>query len=72
MAERKPEWQEAGDLAKATARSVKDCGAYAKLDQYNEISLLSVYHIFSSCFGSIYVFACEGQSNAQYLMGKAL
>jgi translation initiation factor 2 alpha subunit (eIF-2alpha) len=36
MAERKPEWPEAGDLVIATIETVTDYGAYAKLDEYNK------------------------------------
>ncbi len=48
MAERKPEWPEAGDLVIATIETVTDYGAYAKLDEYNKSGLLCVSEISSA------------------------
>ena len=48
MAERKPEWPEAGDLVIATIETVTDYGAYAKLDEYNKRGLLHVSEISSA------------------------
>ena len=45
MAERKPEWPEAGDLVIATIETVTDYGAYAKLDEYDHRGLLHVSEI---------------------------
>ncbi len=47
MAERKPEWPEAGDLVIATIETVTDYGAYAKLDEYRKSGLLAVSEISS-------------------------
>ena len=48
MAERKPEWPEAGDLLIATVETVTDYGAYAKLDEYDNRGLLHVPEISSA------------------------
>jgi translation initiation factor 2 subunit 1 len=48
MAERKPEWPEAGDLLIATVETVTDYGAYAKLDEYDHRGLLHVSEISSA------------------------
>ena len=48
MAERKPEWPEAGDIVIATIETVTDYGAYAKLDEYNKRGLLRVSEISSA------------------------
>jgi translation initiation factor 2 alpha subunit (eIF-2alpha) len=47
MAERKPEWPEAGDIEPATIETLTDYGAYAKLDEYNR-GLLRVSEISSA------------------------
>ena len=47
MAERKPEWPEAGDLVIATIETVTAYGAYAKLDEYKTRGLLHVSEISS-------------------------
>ena len=61
MAERKPEWPEAGDLVIATIETVTDYGAYAKLDEYDKRGLLHVSEISSSWIRSIRDFVREGQ-----------
>jgi translation initiation factor 2 subunit 1 len=61
MAERKPEWPEAGDLVIATIETVTDYGAYAKLDEFNKRGLLHVSEIFSSWIRNIRDFVREGQ-----------
>jgi translation initiation factor 2 subunit 1 len=61
MAERKPEWPEAGDLVIATVETVTDYGAYAKLDEYNKRGLLHVSEISSSWIRNIRDFVREGQ-----------
>ncbi len=61
MAERKPEWPEAGDLVIATIETVTDYGAYAKLDEYNKRGLLHVSEISSSWIRNIRDFVREGQ-----------
>jgi translation initiation factor 2 subunit 1 len=61
MAERKPEWPEAGDLIIATVETVTDYGAYAKLDEYNKRGLLHVSEISSSWIRNIRDFVREGQ-----------
>jgi translation initiation factor 2 subunit 1 len=48
MAERKPEWPEAGDLLIATVETFTDYGAYAKLDEYDNRGLLHVSEISSA------------------------
>jgi translation initiation factor 2 subunit 1 len=61
MAERKPEWPEAGDLIIATVETVTDYGAYAKLDEYNKRGLLHVSEISSSWIRNIRDFVRENQ-----------
>jgi translation initiation factor 2 subunit 1 len=61
MAERKPEWPEAGDLIIATVETVTDYGAYAKLDEYDKRGLLHVSEISSSWIRNIRDFVREGQ-----------
>jgi translation initiation factor 2 subunit 1 len=61
MAERKPEWPEAGDLVIATIETVTDYGAYAKLDEYEKRGLLHVSEISSSWIRNIRDFVREGQ-----------
>jgi translation initiation factor 2 subunit 1 len=61
MAERKPEWPEAGDLIIATIETVTDYGAYAKLDEFNKHGLLHVSEISSSWIRNIRDFVREGQ-----------
>ena len=61
MAERKPEWPEAGDLVIATIETVTDYGAYAKLDEYDKRGLLHVSEISSSWIRNIRDFVREGQ-----------
>jgi translation initiation factor 2 subunit 1 len=61
MAERKPEWPEAGDLVIATIETVTDYGAYAKLDEYNKRGLLHVSEISSSWIRNLRDFVREGQ-----------
>jgi len=61
MAERKPEWPEAGDLIIATIETVTDYGAYAKLDEYEKRGLLHVSEISSSWIRNIRDFVREGQ-----------
>ena len=39
MAERKPEWREAGDLLIANIKTVTDYGAYVELDENNKYIL---------------------------------
>ncbi len=48
MAERKPEWPEAGGIEPVTIETVTDYGAYAKLDEYNKRDLLRVSEISSA------------------------
>lgn len=62
MAERKPEWPEAGDLIIATIETVTDYGAYAKLDEYDKRGLLHVSEISSSWIRNIRDFVREGQT----------
>ena len=61
MAERKPEWPEAGDLVIATIEAVTDYGAYAKLDEFEKRGLLHVSEISSSWIRNIRDFVREGQ-----------
>ena len=61
MAERKPQWPEAGDLVIATIETVTDYGAYAKLDEYEKRGLLHVSEISSSWIRNIRDFVREGQ-----------
>ena len=61
MAERKPEWPEAGDLVIATIETVTDYGAYAKLDEYEKRGLLHVSEISSSWIRNIRDFVRENQ-----------
>src|SRR5271157_5580553 len=61
MAERKPDWPEAGDLVIATIETVTDYGAYAKLDEYDQRGLLHVSEISSSWIRNIRDFVREGQ-----------
>jgi translation initiation factor 2 subunit 1 len=61
MAERKPQWPEAGDLVIATIETVTDYGAYAKLDEYDKRGLLHVSEISSSWIRNIRDFVREGQ-----------
>ncbi len=61
MAERKPQWPEAGDLVIATIETVIDYGAYAKLDEYDKRGLLHVSEISSSWIRNIRDFVREGQ-----------
>ena len=62
MAERKPEWPEAGDLIIATIETVTDYGAYAKLGEYNKRGLLHVSEISSSSIRNLRDFVREGQT----------
>jgi translation initiation factor 2 alpha subunit (eIF-2alpha) len=59
MAERKPQWPEAGDLVIATIKQVMDYGAYAKLDEYNKRGLLHVSEISSSRIRNIRYYVRE-------------
>ncbi len=61
MAERKPQWPEAGDLVIATIETVTDYGAYARLDEYDKRGLLHVSEISSSWIRNIRDFVREGQ-----------
>jgi translation initiation factor 2 subunit 1 len=61
LAERKPQWPEAGDLVIATIETVTDYGAYAKLDEYEKRGLLHVSEISSSWIRNIRDFVREGQ-----------
>jgi translation initiation factor 2 subunit 1 len=61
MAERKPQWPEAGDLVIATIETVTDYGAYAKLDEFEKRGLLHVSEISSSWIRNIRDFVREGQ-----------
>lgn len=61
MAERKPEWPEAGDLVISTVETVTDYGAYARLDEYEKRGLLHVSEISSSWIRNIRDFVREGQ-----------
>ena len=61
MAERKPQWPEAGDLIIATMETVTDYGAYAKLDEYEKRGLLHISEISSSWIRNIRDFVREGQ-----------
>ena len=61
MAERKPQWPEAGDLVIATIETVTDYGAYAKLDEYSKRGLLHVSEISSSWIRNIRDFVRENQ-----------
>ena len=61
MAERKPQWPEAGDLVIATIETVTDYGAYAKLDEYDQRGLLHVSEISSSWIRNIRDYVREGQ-----------
>jgi translation initiation factor 2 subunit 1 len=61
MAERKPQWPEAGDLVIATVETVTDYGAYAKLDEFDKRGLLHVSEISSSWIRNIRDFVREGQ-----------
>ena len=49
MAERKPEWPEAGCLKIVTLETGTDFGAYAKLNECNKHSLLHVSEFSLSC-----------------------
>lgn len=61
MAERKPQWPEAGDLVMATIETVTDYGAYAKLDEFGKRGLLHVSEISSSWIRNIRDFVRENQ-----------
>ena len=61
MAERKPQWPEAGDLVIATIETVTDYGAYAKLDEFDKRGLLHVSEISSSWIRNIRDFVRENQ-----------
>ena len=61
MAERKPQWPEAGDLVIATIETVTDYGAYAKLDEFDKRGLLHVSEISSSWIRNIRDFVREAQ-----------
>jgi translation initiation factor 2 subunit 1 len=61
MAERKPQWPEAGDLVIATVENVTDYGAYAKLDEFDKRGLLHVSEISSSWIRNIRDFVRENQ-----------
>jgi translation initiation factor 2 subunit 1 len=61
LAERKPEWPEAGDLVIGTVESVTDYGAYAKLDEFDKRGLLHVSEISSSWIRNIRDFVRETQ-----------
>jgi len=61
MAERKPQYPEAGDLVIATIETVTDYGAYAKLDEYDKRGLLHVSEISSSWIRNIRDFVRENQ-----------
>jgi translation initiation factor 2 alpha subunit (eIF-2alpha) len=59
MAERKPEWSEAGDLVIVTVEPVTDYGAYVKFDEFDKRWLLHVSEISSSCIRNISIFRRE-------------
>ena len=61
MAERKPEWPEAGDLIIGTVETVTDYGAYVKLDEFGKRGLLHVSEISSSWIRNIRDFVRENQ-----------
>ena len=59
MAERKPEWPEAGDLVIGMVKTVTDYGAYAKLDEYGQRGLLQ-WHATQNQAGKALL---EGKNN---------
>jgi len=61
LAERKPEWPEAGDLVIGTVETVTDYGAYVKLDEFGKRGLLHVSEISSSWIRNIRDFVRENQ-----------
>jgi len=61
VAERKPEWPEAGDLVIGTVETVTDYGAYIKLDEFGKRGLLHVSEISSSWIRNIRDFVRENQ-----------
>jgi translation initiation factor 2 subunit 1 len=61
VAERKPEWPEAGDLIIGTVETVTDYGAYVKLDEFGKRGLLHVSEISSSWIRNIRDFVRENQ-----------
>ncbi len=61
VAERKPEWPEAGDLVIGTVETVTDYGAYVKLDEFGKRGLLHVSEISSSWIRNIRDFVRENQ-----------
>jgi len=61
MAERRPEWPEAGDLIIGTVETVTDYGAYVKLDEFGKRGLLHVSEISSSWIRNIRDFVRENQ-----------
>ena len=61
MSEHKPEWPEFGELVIATIESVKDYGAYAKLDEYNRRGFLHISEISSTRIRHVRDFVRENQ-----------
>jgi len=55
------EWPEVGDLVMATVESVRDYGAYVKLDEFEKKGLLHISEISSSWIRNIRDFVREGQ-----------
>ncbi len=47
MAERKPQWPKLGDLTIAATEMFNEYGSYAKLDEYDNLGVLSVSEIYS-------------------------
>ncbi len=61
MSEHKPEWPEVGELVIATIESVRDYGAYAKLDEYNRRGFLHISEISSRRIRHVRDFVRENQ-----------
>jgi translation initiation factor 2 subunit 1 len=61
LAERKPEWPEAGDLVIGAVETVTGYGAYVKLDEFGKRGLLHVSEISSSWIRNIRDFVRENQ-----------